>query len=111
MRKINSSYFIIFTMILSMLACHPKKKEDPQPSVAPPPQPTVTYYQDVKLYNQFTTGNIKHFFSLSDSVFSDDIKADFDICYFNKTLGASAASYFILGSPADKTYTDKVYPG
>jgi hypothetical protein len=111
MKKINSNYFIVFTMIISILACHKKKKDDPQPLVNTTPQPTVTYYKDVKLYNQFTSGNIKHFFSISDYVFSDDINADFDICYFNKTLGTSAANYFILGSPADRTYTDKVYPG
>jgi hypothetical protein len=111
MRKVNSNYFIVFTLIVSILSCHPKKKDDPQPSVSPVPQPTVKYYQDIRLYNQFTTGSIKHFFSISDSIFSDDIRSDFDICYINRTLGASAANYFILGSPADRTYTDKVYPG
>jgi len=110
MRKINSNYFIVFTMIVSILACHPKKKDDPQPSVAPTTQPTVTYYQDVKLYNQFANIGVKHYFSIKDSIFSDDKNFDFDICYYNLSLNSPATSYYFLGSPADKIYTDKVYP-
>jgi hypothetical protein len=111
MKKINN-YFIGITMALSILSCHKKRDNDPKPSVNNSvAQPIVTYYQDIKLYNQFANVGVKHYFSMKDSIFSDDKFFDFDICYYNLSLGSPSANYYLLGSPADKIYTDKAYSG
>jgi hypothetical protein len=109
MRNVNSNYFIVFTMVVSILACHKKKKNDPQPSsISTVPQATVMYYKDVKLYNQFANIGVKHYFSIQDSTFSDDKNFDFDICYYNLSLNSPAISYYFLGSPADKVYSNLI---
>lgn len=98
------NYILYATCAIALSCC--TKKKDPTP--APPPvavvQPKVAYHKDVRLYNQYVTGETnKHFYRLKDSTYTNDAKADFDFCYLIMLL--SGKNSFILGSPADAVYT------
>lgn len=103
---------MIYRIIISLciistftVACK-KKKDNPEPQVINK-GPEVKSMKDVRLYNQFI--NTNNLFSISDSTFIEEQSANFDICYSNIAIGDPAKNYFVLGSPADKNYTDKAY--
>lgn len=102
---------IYLALIASAISCKPKETILP---TSPPPadmRPRVSYQKDIKLYNQFVTDpSVKHFYKFTDGSFTDDPKADFDLCYLNTSFQGN--NYFVLGSPSDKVYTQKseAYP-
>ncbi|MBC7450032.1 MAG: hypothetical protein H7259_00930 [Cytophagales bacterium] len=97
---------VCIVLLISICSCKKKHHDDPAP-VNTYKGPKVQSMHNVHLYNQFVSSN--NLFAIKDSVFVTDKSSDFDLCYSN--ISINSKNYYVIGSPADKTYTDKAYPG